>query len=189
MFLDSMLIAFESKRAYFGLDAQDKNKLAFRYYKCFRKDDQKVKAGYQAFIEAFEAPEKVFNNKLVPYTYMAKRYNDVEQEISKLEANRIHDHIKSIVDMRKATGKEAKRLDQYMATIDGLYVGLLGDNISCETLPRLSHGLQRGDSIKVSKRLMSLTLEAKCGRTDIYQQAIELLARTELRAFQSTRSV
>ena len=179
MFLDSMLIAFESKRAYFGLDAQDKNKLAFRYYKYFRKDDQKVKAGYQAFIEAFEAPEKVFNNNLVPYIYMAKRYNDVEQEISKLATNRIHDQIKSIVDMRKSTGKEAKRLDQYMATIDGLYVGLLGDNISCETLPRLSHGLQRGDSVKVSKRLMSLTLEAKCGRTDIYQQAIELLARNE----------
>ena len=30
MFLDSITIAFESKREYFGLDAQDKNKLAFR---------------------------------------------------------------------------------------------------------------------------------------------------------------
>jgi len=179
MFLDSMLIAFESKREYFGLDAQDKNKLAFRYYKYFRKDDQKVKAGYQAFIEAFEATEKVFNNNLVPYLYMAKRYNDVVQEISKAEADKIYDQIKFVVDARKSNNKDAKRLERYMSTIDGLYVGLLGDNISCETMTRLDDGLNRSDSVKVSKRLMSLTLEAKCGRTDIYQQAIELLARNE----------
>lgn len=179
MFLDSMLIAFESKREHFGLDEQDKNKLAFRYYKYFRKDDQKAKAGYEALIDAFEVPEKVFNNNLVPYIYMAKRYNDVEQEISKLEADKIYDQIKFVIDARKTNQKDAKRLEKYMSTIDGLYVSLLGENISCETMSRLSHGLQRGDSVKVSKRLMSLTLEAKCGRTDIYQQAIELLARNE----------
>ncbi len=179
MFLDSMLIAFESKRANFGLDAQDKNRLAFRYYKYFRKNDEKVKAGYKAFVEAFEAPELVFNNNLVPYIYMAKRYNDVEQEFSQAAADQIYDQIKSIVDQRKGNAKDAKRLEKYMSTIDGLYVSLLGENISCETLSRLSDGLERADSVKVSKRIMSLTLEAKCGRTDTYQRAIELLARNE----------
>lgn len=175
--LDSMLIAYESKRVHFGLSEADKNRLAFKYYKYFRNDDMKAEAAFQAFSDVFQSPATVISNNIVPYIYMAKQYNDAVEAVSVEQANVIYDQVKTVVDLKKTTDSE--RMDKYMSIVDNYYVRLLGDDISCETMSRLSHGLQRGDSVKVSKRLMSLALEAKCGRTDIYQQAIELLARNE----------
>ncbi len=175
--LDSMLIAYESKREHYGLSEADKNRLAFKYYKHFRSNPEKTEAAFQAFSEAFQSPETVISNNIVPYIYMAKQYNDVVESVPTQQANQIYDQIKTVVDLKKATN--AKRMDKYMSMVDNYYVRLLGEDISCETMTRLAEGLNRSDSVRVSKRLMSLTLEAKCGRTETYQQALTVLARNE----------
>lgn len=175
--LDSMLIAYESKRVHFGLSEADKNRLAFKYYKYFRNDDVKAEAAFEAFSVVFQSPATVISNNIVPYIYVTKHYSDAVKAVPVKQANAIYDQIKTVVDLKKSS--DAKRMDKYMAMVDNYYVRLLGDDITCETMNRLSDGLNRSDSVKVSKRLMSLALEAKCGRTDIYQQAIELLARNE----------
>lgn len=175
--LDSMLIAYESKRVHFGLSDADKNRLAFKYYKYFRNDDIKAEAAFEAFSVVFQSPATVISNNIVPYIYVTKQYSDVVEAVSVKQANVIYDQIKTVVDLKKTT--DAERMDKYMSIVDNYYVRLLGDDISCETMTRLADGLNRSDSVKVSKRLMSLTLEAKCGRSEIYQKAIELLARNE----------
>lgn len=177
--LDSMLIAFEIKREYFGLSDLAKNRLAFRYYKYFRNSPEKYEGAYEAFEDIFKKPETVINNNLVPYIYMAKQYDDANKTLSIDQKNKIYDKIQVQVAERKANGGDASRLDKYMSNVDNLYVRLLGDDISCYAITRLAGGLNRSDSVRVSKRLMSLTLESKCGRSKAYQQAMELLARNE----------
>ncbi|MBO3700670.1 hypothetical protein [Roseivirga sp. E12] len=177
--LDSMLIAFESKREYFGLSDLAKNKLAFRYYKYFRNSPEKYEAAYEAFADVFKKTETVINNNLVPYIYMAKQYDDAYKTLSIDQKNKIYDKIQGQVAARKANGGDASRLDKYMSNVDNIYIRLLGNDISCDAMIRLAGGLNRSDSVKVSKRLMSLTLESKCGRSEVYQQAMELLARNE----------
>lgn len=175
--LDSMLVAYESKRVHFGLSEADKNRLAFKYYKYFRNDDIKAEAAFEAFSDVFQSPATVISNNIVPYIYVTKHYSDAVKAVPVKQANAIYDQIKTVVHLKKSS--DTKRMDKYMAMVDNYYVRLLGDDITCETMTRLSDGLNRSDSVKVSKRLMSLALEDKCGRTDIYQQAIELLARNE----------
>lgn len=177
--LDSMLIAYESKREHFGLSDLAKNKLAFRYYKYFRNSPEKYESAYQAFTDVFNSPESVINNNLVPYIYMARQYHQTENRLSIEERNKVYDEIQAVVDMKKANGESSSKLDKYMSTIDNLYVRILGDDISCDVMSRLANGLERADSVKVSKRLMSLTLETKCGRTSEYERALSILARNE----------
>lgn len=177
--LDSMLIAFKSKEEHFGLSDLDKNKLAFRYYKYFRDDKDKLEAAVSVFQEVFASPETVINNNLVPYIYMMKQYADNIAPLKTYQINEVYDQTRLVVELKKSEKKGLARLDKYMSTIDNYYLSLLGSNISCETIDRLSSGLNRPDSVNVSKRLMSITLDAKCGRTKIYQEALELLSRNE----------
>jgi len=179
MLLDSMLIAYESKREHFGLSDLAKNKLAFRYYKYFRNSPEKYKAAFEAFTDVYSKPETVINNNLVPYIYMTKQYNDAISQLSIDDKNKVYDGIQLVVEMKKVKGGDNSRLDKYMATVDNLYVRLLGEDISCDVMTRLAKGLDRSDSVKVSKRLMSLTLETKCGRTSEYERALSTLARNE----------
>ncbi|OEK01370.1 hypothetical protein BFP97_07500 [Roseivirga sp. 4D4] len=177
--LDSMLIAFESKREYFGLSDLAKNKLAFRYYKYFRNSPEKYEEAYEAFVDVFKKPETVINNNLVPYIYMAKQYDAANKTLSIDQKNKIYDDIQGEVATRKANNGNASRLDNYMSNVDNLYIRLLGDDISCDAMTRLAGGLSRSDSVKVSKRLMSITLDTKCGRTTEYEKALGILARNE----------
>ncbi len=177
--LDSMIIAYKSKEKHFGLSDLDKNKLAFRYFKYFRKDKTKLEPALKSFQDAFNTPEKVINNNLVPYMYMAQQFHKKVRPLSKEEVLKIYDQLDVIITNKRSAGVDAKRLDKYMADIDNILASTLKENISCDVVERLSKGLLRADSLKVSKRVMGLSLEAKCGRTPAYEDALQILARNE----------
>lgn len=177
--LDSMIIAYQSKKDNFGLSELDKNKLAFRYFKYFRKDKSKLESGFAAFKEVFEVPDKVINNNLVPYMYMAQQYHKNIKPLSEGEVLAIYDQLDQLITKKKSLGKNVDRLNKYMMDIDNILVSTIKEGISCDIVDRLSKGLLRSDSIKVSKRVMGLSLEGKCGRTPAYENALQVLARNE----------
>ena len=52
--LDSMIIAYKSKAEHFELTDLDKNKLAFRYFRYFLNDPEKLQEAYPLFKSIFE---------------------------------------------------------------------------------------------------------------------------------------
>ena len=175
--LDSMLMAFESKRVHFGLSDSDKNRLAFRYFKYFKGDKNKLQAGFQAFKEAFAKPEKVINNNLVAYMYMTLQYHKKIEKLPQGEILTIYNSIAQIVSTRAQVKKDEQKMIGYMTTIDNLLIQIVGNPVPCDVVSQLALGLERKDSVTVAKRVVSFSLNAKCGRTDEFIKSTEVLAR------------
>lgn len=176
LLLDSMLIAFESKRTHFGLSDQDKNRLAFRYFKYFKHDKQKLAAGLDAFKSAFANPEQVVNNNLVPYMYMMLQYHKNIEELSQEEVINAYETIAQITSTR-AKGPDESKMKDYMTTVDKMLVEIVGNPVPCNIVTQLAKGLERTDSVNVAKRVVSFSLDAKCGRTEEFMKSTEVLAR------------
>ena len=177
--LDSMLIAYEIKREHFGLSDLDKNKLAFRYFKYFRTDKTKLAAGLKAFQEVYQTPSTVINNNLLPYMYMAEQYHKNITQLSIKEILAVYDVIDNTITAKKSEGVDAVKLDGYMSQIDGMLVRMTREQMTCDLISKFSGGLDRSDSVKVSKRIMGLSLDSKCGRTNDFIRALDILARNE----------
>lgn len=177
--LDSMLIAYEIKRVNFGLSDLDKNKLAFRYFKYFRTDKSKLEAGFKAFQEAYKTPSTVINNNLLPYMYMAEQYHKYVTPLVTEEILKVYDVVDNTIATKKEDGGSVAKLDNYMSQVDNILLRMIKDQMTCDLIPRISDGLERSDSVKVSKRIMGLSLDLQCGRTGDFVRALDLLARNE----------
>lgn len=177
--LDSMLIAYEIKKVNFGLSELDKNKLAFRYFKYFRMDKTKLEAGLEAFRDAYVSPNTVINNNLLPYMYMTEQYHKNITPLKSEDILKVYDAIDNVIIAKKSNDGDVAKLDGYMSKIDGILVRIMKDMMTCELISRFSSGFERSDSVKVSKRIMGLSFDSKCGRTDEFVRALDILARNE----------
>ncbi|MFY0593002.1 hypothetical protein [Roseivirga sp.] len=177
--LDSLLIAYKNKRVHFGLNALDKNKLAFRYFKYFREDKSKYADAFKMYKEVFDDPQSVINNNLVTYMYMAQRYSKQIKTLSEEEILHVYDGISNVIARKKVMGDAKAKYDKYMGQVDDILVRMTSENMNCGIIEKISNGLNRADSVKVSKRVMGLSFDAKCGRTAQFEKALDILSRNE----------
>ncbi|OEK04193.1 tetratricopeptide repeat protein [Roseivirga misakiensis] len=177
--LDSMLIAYESKEEHFGLSDLDKNKLAFRYFKYFRDDKSKLADAFAMYKEVYESPTSVINNNLVTYIYMAQRYDKHVANLSQEEILHVYNGIANVIGRKKVMDESTAKFDKYLSQVDDVLVRMTAESMNCEIIEKLANGLNRADSVKVSKRVMGLSLDVKCGRTASFEEALDILSRNE----------
>lgn len=178
--LDSMLFAYESKKIHHGLTILDKNKLAFRYFRYFKNDKQKLPVAFELFQEVFGQPESAMNNNLVPYMYITKLYHE---DVSTLDQNtrfRVYSQVQDLIASKIKNESSAERMIKYREQVDRLFAEtLINDPLSCELVSQLSSMSSAWDPTYFSKRVLAFSLESKCGNSPEFIASLELLAQSE----------
>lgn len=176
--LDSMLYAYKSKKQYFGLSDIDKNKLAFRYFKYFQNDTEKLKEAYPFFKELFSTPDLPINNNLIPYMAITEKYNSKVQPLDQSEIMDVYMLTSERVANEYFSGNN-KRYESYSSFLNASLRNIFNGEMPCSAIQRVSDGLTNPDSVLVAKKVLSENLNSGCGRTDGYTAALELLVRNE----------
>ncbi|WP_420386001.1 hypothetical protein [Roseivirga sp.] len=176
--LDSMLIAYELKAQHFELSVIEQNKLAFRYYKYFLNDKDKLTRAYTLFTNLFDTPDEVINNNLIPFILVTEKYHQLVQNLSEKEI--IDNYMLTSGEVtERYFSKNEKRFDNYTAYLDQSLINMLGGEIPCNTIDQMADGMSKSDSVNVAKKVMAFSLRSSCGKTDSYLSALKLLARNE----------
>jgi len=175
--LDSMIFAYQSKAKHFELTDLDKNKLAFRYFRYYLNDTEKLKEAYPLFKSIFETPETVINNNLIPYLYVAMNYHE---RVSALEESEIMDLYMTLSEMvSDRYADNENRFKDYSDRLDNSLLKMLGSPLPCEAIDQIALGMNKVDSLNAAKKVMSFSLNSGCGRTTNYMKALEIIANNE----------
>lgn len=175
--LDSMIIAYKSKAEHFELTDLDKNKLAFRYFRYFLNDPEKLQEAYPLFKSIFETPESVINNNLIPYIYVSVNYHEKVAQIEEDEILQLYMTVSELVSNRYSD--DEKRFKDYTERLDNSLLKMMGSPLPCEAIDRIALGMDKIDSLNSAKKVMSFSLNSSCGRTANYMKALNIIANNE----------
>lgn len=176
--LDSMLFAYKSKEQYFGLSDIEKNKFAFRYFKYFQNDAEKLKEAYPFFKELFSTPDLPINNNLIPYMAITEKYNAKVQALDQSEIMDVY-MLTSERVAKEYFNDDNKRYQSYSSFLNTSLKNIFGGEMPCSAVQRMSDGLTNPDSVLVAKKVLTDNLNSGCGRTDGYTASLEMLVRNE----------
>lgn len=176
--LDSMLFAYKSKEQYFGLTDIDKNKLAFRYFKYFQNDTEKLKEAYPFFKELFSTPDLPINNNLIPYMAITEKYNAKVQSLDQSEIMDVY-MLTSERVAEEYFNEDNKRYQTYSSFLNTSLKNIFSGEMPCSAVQRVSDGLTNPDSVLVAKKVLTDNLNSGCGRTDGYTASLEMLVHNE----------
>lgn len=175
--LDSMIIAYKSKAEHFELTELEKNKLAFRYFKYYLNDAEKLKETLPLFKEIFTNPDAPINNNLLPYLYVAERYHALVGPLEESYIMDIYLMLSEQIAVRYAN--DDNRFKDYTDRLDKSLLIMLGSPLPCSSIDQIALGMSKKDSLNVAKKVMAFGLKSGCGRTDNYMEALKILSRNE----------
>lgn len=175
--LDSMMIAYKSKAEHFELTELEQNKLAFRYFKYYLNDSEKLKEALPLFKEIFSKPDSPINNNLLPYIYIAERYHTLVAPLQESEIMDIYLMLSEQISVRYAN--DDARFKDYTDRLDSSLLRMLGTPLPCSSIDQIALGMSKRDSLNVAKKVMAFGLNSGCGRTDNYMEALKILSRNE----------
>jgi tetratricopeptide (TPR) repeat protein len=180
---DSMIISYRLKGQIFTLNDREKNNLAFKYYKYFKTDKDKIAEALMTYQEAYEYPENVINNNIVAYMDILKRYADFGNELSTNEVFEVFDQIIEVIEIKKEQGVSAKKLDQYHKIVNSILTSIIGnseDGFDCGFIEEnLGPRLDKEKNIDDAKRIFTLLLNNECTTNPYYIKSAEILWSAE----------
>lgn len=175
--LDSMIIAYKSKAEHFKLTELEQNKLAFRYFKYYLNDPERLREAYPLFKEIFSSPDSPINNNLLPYIYVASRYHELVEPLSESEIMNTYLMLSEQISVRYVD--DNSRFKDYTDRLDSSLLKMLGTPLPCSSIDQIALGMTKRDSLNVAKKVMAFGLNSSCGRTDNHMEALKILARNE----------
>ncbi|WP_286756124.1 hypothetical protein [Roseivirga sp. UBA838] len=176
--LDSLIIAFRLKEKHFGLTDIEKNKLAFRYFDYFLNNKEKVAEAYPLFHELFESPDEVINNNLVAFMYITNKYHELVKPLSTAEILANYELASRQIASRYFS-KNLKLYETYSKYADDQVFKTLNVNEHCQAIKQIATHMTAPDSVYLAKKIVSLTLDSKCGKSEHYLKALNILSRSE----------
>lgn len=180
MFLDSMMLSFDKKDEIYGLTDREKNNKAYRYYKYWKSNKEKIGDGMAAYKTVYENPSSVINNNIVSYMDMVRRYRAYGNDFSNEEVIDVYSKVMSVIESKAAKGEDAAKLDRYKAAVNGLLTQVMGDDLNCEFInENLAPPLDLGDDLTLAKKVFGLLLERKCGDSPYIEVAAKIIQKQE----------
>ena len=177
MLLDSMLIVYNLKEAQFGLTPLEKNNLALRYYKYFRKDPNRLAEGLQRYREVYQSPETVVNNNLASYMGLIRLYDQKVAPLSLFEIADAQEAIQQVIALRLKEGADATKMQRYSATTDKIFSEMVVGRLTCDFVSKVATDM--GTDLQNAKRVMAWSLEAGCTKETYFTDALEVIAGIE----------
>lgn len=175
MMLDSMMLTYDLKEAQFGLSDLEKNNIAFRYYKYYRKNAAKFPQAIKAYQEVYKSPETVINNNIVSYMSLVRAYQahsgpfDVKQLID------LHADVVKVINLKKGTGEDMDKMNKYEDAVDKIFFETVKPLLDCDELEKLANDGAAHD-IEYTKMIFAWSLEFKCTDRDYFVKATGKLA-------------
>jgi tetratricopeptide (TPR) repeat protein len=175
MMLDSMMLAYELKEAQFGLSDLEKNNVAYRYYKYFRKNAAKFPEAIKAYQEVYKSPETVINNNIVSYMSLIRTYQahsgpfDVKQLID------LHADVIKVINLKKGAGEDMAKMKKYEDAVDQIFFETVKPLLDCDELEKLASDGATND-IEYTKMIFAWSLEFKCTDRDYFVKATDVIA-------------
>lgn len=153
LYLDSMFFFFNKKAEVFELSDLEKNNKAYRYYKYWKSNRDKIGEGMEAYKVAYENPSEVINNNIVSYMDMARRYKAYGNPLSDQEALDIYGKVLEVIDMKIAAGEDEEKQERYRGVVNGILTQIIGEGFDCEFIEQnLAPPLDRGEDVKLAKK-------------------------------------
>jgi len=177
--IDSMIISYRLKGEVFNLNDREKNNLAYKYYKYYKNDKDKIEEALLTYQEAYEYPENVINNNVVAYMDIMRRYAKFGNEVTTDEVFEVFDKVINVIDIKQQQGVSLKKLEQYSKIVNDILTDIVGngtDGIDCSFIeenfgPRLDEDKDVDDA----KRVFTLLLNNNCTDNPYYIKSAEIL--------------
>lgn len=173
--LDSMMLSYRLKEKQFGLTDLEKNNLAFRYYKYFRKDASKYPEAISAYQEIYKSPETVINNNLVSYMSLVRAYQAKASAFDVKELMGIHTQVSKVIDMKSKAGENEAKLTKYTNAVDQIFLQTVKPVLNCDAIGDLSSEMS-ADNMDFTKIIFSWAFEFSCTDRDYFMTAAKLMA-------------
>ena len=177
MLLDSMITIYELKEQRYGLSEIEKNNLAFRYYKYYRNDVEKLEKGLKRYAEVYQSPNTVINPNLASYMVLVRNYDKQVRTLRLDEITNVQEAIVGVIEQKLAAGEDKGKMARNAATIDQIFSNMITGRITCEYLQQVAGKM--GNDLKIAKRVVAWSLEASCAQEDFFTDALEVVVDQE----------
>ena len=178
--LDSMFISFNLKAKYFELTDLELNNKAYRYYKYWKSNKEKMGDAIAAYEAAYKNPSEVINNNIVSYMDIIRRAKAYGQNISNDQVFDVYTQIMETIDLKEQQGEDADRLEKYRDAVNSLLTMTMGDALNCDFInTNLAPKLDQAPDLKMAKKVFGLLLNQQCSDSPYFLKAAEIIQAQE----------
>ena len=174
--LDSMMTTYELKEQYFGLTDLERNNLAYRYYKYYRKDSEKLEKAMEVFAQVFEKPDQVILNNLPAYMSTIRQYNIKKRQMTAEELLAYRATIAKAEAVLRSSGRAPERLKKFTDVIDQVFYQCIKPALSCKVIEGLSSPKKLED-IDFARMIFAWSLDFECSSYEFFDLAMKSLAK------------
>lgn len=175
-----MFLSFDLKAKYFELTDLEVNNKAYRYYKYWKSNKEKMGEAITAYEKAYEKPSEVINNNLVSYMDIIRRAKAYGEDIPSDQVFDVYTQVMENIDMKEAQGENAERLAKYRDAVNSLLTMTMGDELNCDFINNnLAPQLDESNDIKLAKNVFRLLLNQQCSDSPYFIKAAEIIQSEE----------
>jgi tetratricopeptide (TPR) repeat protein len=169
---------YDLRIKYFGKEAYVLNRKVFPAYKFYKNDKSKYQELYEMYQKAFKLNgENFYDNNLVAYMDVVRRYKVTGGAISDEEVIDIYTQITDVIDAKKATGKNVSRLEKITDTVDKMLTSAV--DLDCDMVEDKLGPKLTPDDIKMAKKIFQLMLTGKCTDRPLAFEAAQIVNEKE----------
>ena len=180
-YLDSMFICYERKKELYGLTDRELNNKAYRYFKYWKTNRDRIEDGFAAYQEAYKKPDAVINNNIVSYMDMCRRVSAYKKTLTDDDVLEIYFQINDLIDTKQANGEDEAKMDRYREAVTGILIQTIGEEkLNCDFInTNLAPGLDQGEDPKLAKKVFGLLLSQECSDSPYFEKAAMIIQKNE----------
>ena len=180
-YLDSMFICYNLKKELYGLTDREVNNKAYRYFKYWKTNRERIGEGFEAYKEAYAKPESVINNNVVSYMDMCRRVSAYNKSLTDDEIIDIYFQVNDLIDMKQAIGGDEAKMDRYRTAVTSLLIQTIGeDKLNCSFInDNIAKGLDKKEDVKLAKNVFKLLLDQECSDSPYFEKAMKIIQDNE----------
>jgi tetratricopeptide (TPR) repeat protein len=177
---DSCLLMYDLRITHFSDEGAVLNRKAFTSYKFYKSDNTKYKELFELYQKTFELNgNKVWDQNLLSYMDMVRRYKLSGGDLSDEEVLDIYDEIVDIIQSKIEQKKNIERLEIIHDNVDKLLAATI--KVDCDfiqnTLGPKLHA--KPDDLKMAKNIFKLSMAGKCVNIPIFLEAVKVIFEQE----------
>ncbi len=180
-YLDSMFICYDMKKEHFGLTDREVNNKAYKYFKYWKTNRERILDGFEAYKEAYDKPNAVINNNVVSYMDMCRRVSAYEKSLSDDEIIDIYFQVNELIDLKQSKGGDEAKMDRYRTAVTSLLIQTIGeDKLNCDFInDNIAKGLDTKEDVKLAKNVFKLLLDQECSSSPYFEKAMKIIQDNE----------
>lgn len=180
LYLDSMFYFYNMKGERFELTDREKNNIAYRYYKYWKSNKERLGDAIEAYEAAYEHPEQVINNNVVSYMDVIRRSKAYGNPISINEILEAYGKITNVIGIKRSQGEDGEKLDQYSNIVNSLFTEAVGDEIDCDFIDQnLAKPLDNEEDVTLAKKVFGLLLGQSCSDSPYFLKSALIIQKNE----------